>query len=574
MPQLEGGCREPRPGRPHLQTELLIANLPLGTGPFDARNGSGQRARCGHRRRPARRRQTSCGDSHPGLARLDDFAVTQTLPVPGSTVHTISDPGPTPNNAATGSGIVARTDEDPSTVRTALDVKARGNNPPVTLMGGRLNDFALDVGLPIRQTIMYPKTNTIGQTVGQYMGRNTIVLNTPRAQRSLQLLASSAEAVIHLSRTEIRVQRLSGRGYYTVRRQGIASRWVCECPDFQKSPEGCVHAWAAELSFRIQAAFDLDGPPPQEVEISPAIPACPSGGAHITVRDGHRECHKGTVQRFRCRTCGRRFIIDHVFARIHSAPRFVVAAVDLWAKKVSYRQIADHFRGVYLIRVTKSTIQRWVKRIIRLLAAFDKACHPVVGGLWHCDETMQKVGGRYRYVWNLMDHKTRYWLASPISDGRTVEDARVPLRIAREVAGVVPQALVTDGYPPYRLAVRKELYSNTCFAIHLIIPPIRKTVNNGLIDLHPGNNINERLQGTLRDWTKAMRGFKTLATAQEQIDGFRAYQNLVKPHAGLGGRTPAECAGVPIATLANEGRLMSVIATADAFIKRRMEGSA
>ncbi len=184
-----------------------------------------------HSRRPCRQNPPAC----PGrqccfedLLRLDRClrgdALTQTLPVPGSTVQTISDPGPTPSNAAIASGIVARTDEDPSTVRTALDVKALGNHPPVTLMGGRLNDFALDVGLPIRQTVMYPLTNTIGQIVGQYMGRNTIVLNTPRAQRSLQLLTSSDEAVIHVSRQEIRVQRLSGRGYYTVRRQGIASR--------------------------------------------------------------------------------------------------------------------------------------------------------------------------------------------------------------------------------------------------------------------------------------------------------------------------------------------------------------
>ncbi len=470
-----------------------------------------------------------------------------------------------PNNAATGSGIVARTDSDPSTVRTALDVKARGNDPPITLMGGRINDFALNVGLPVRQTFMYPSANTIGQTVGQYMGRNAIVLRTPRAQRSLQLLTSSEDAVIHISRQEIKVQRLSGRGYYTVRRQGIASRWVCECPDFKKNPEGCVHAWAAELALRIQTACDQAAPPRVELEFPSTIPVCPRSAAQVTVRDGYRQCEKGAVQRFRCRTCGKRFIIDHGFTRIHTAPRFVVAAVDLWAKKVSYREIADHLRGVYLIRVTKSTIERWVRKMRRRLASFADACSPSLGEIWHCDETMVNVDGHFRYVWNVLDHKTRYWLASPVSEGRTVADARIPLRSAKAVAGGLPQALVTDGYPGYPEAVRKELYSNKGFTLHLVIPPIRKVVNDSSIGVHPGNNIIERLQGTQRSLTKVVRGYDSLATAQEQIDGQRGYYNLVRPHAGLNGMTPAERAGVAIPALPDEGRLMAVLAAAYAF---------
>ncbi len=404
------------------------------------------------------------------------------------------------------------------------------------------------------------------------MGRNIIVLNTPRAQRSLHLLASGDEAVIHLSRTEIRVQRLSGRGYYTVRRQGIASRWVCECADFKQNPEGCVHAWAAELALRIQTARERAAPPRTELESPSTFPVCPNGGAHIPVRDGLRKCRKGVVQRFRCRTCGRRFIIDHGFSRIHSAPRVVVAAIDLWAKKVSYREIADHFRGIYLIQVTKSTIERWVKKMRRRLAAFADACSPAVGEIWHCDETMVNVDGRFRYVWNVLDHKTRYWLASPVSGGRTVDDARVPLRDARAVAGRLPQALVTDGYPGYREAVRKELYSNRGFSLHLVIPPIRKMLRDSLIDLHPGNNIIERLQGTQRGLTKVFRGFNDLATAQDQIDGYRGYYNLVRPHAGLGGKTPADRAGVVIPPLTDEGRLMAVLVAAHEFQLRHPVG--
>lgn len=316
------------------------------------------------------------------------------------------------------------------------------------------------------------------------------------------------------------------------------------------------------LSLRIQAAFELAPLPPAELEFPCSFAVCPNGSAHIAIRDGYRKCHKGAVQRFRCRTCGKRFIIDHGFARIHSAPRFVAAAVDLWAKKVSYRDIADHLRGVYLVQVTKSTIERWVRKMGRRLASFSDTCSPALGEIWHCDETMINVDGSYRYVWNILDHKTRYWLASSVSEGRTVADARIPLRAAKALAGGLPQALVTDGYPWYPDAVRRELYSNKGFTLHLVIPPIRKVVNDSSIDVHPGNNIIERLQGTQRSLTKVVRGYDSLPTAQEQIDAHRGYYNLVRPHAGLGGMTPAQVAGVRVPGLADEGRLMAVLVAA------------
>jgi len=81
-------------------------------------------------------------------------------------------------------------------------------------------------------------------------------------------------------------------------------------------------------------------------------------------------------------------------------------------------------------------------------------------------------------------------------------------------------------------------------------------------EVHPGNNVIERLQQTLRATTKRMRGFDSLKTAQEQINGFRAYHNHVLPQPRLGGMTPAEAAGVPTPILANEGRLMAVLAAA------------
>lgn len=392
------------------------------------------------------------------------------------------------------------------------------------------------------------------------MGRNQVVLNTWSAQRGLQLFESGDDALIQISPLHYRVRKESGRGYWDVKGDGW--RWTCSCPEFQERSQLCAHLWAIELATKIRAAREKAMPQGVEVVTVPDAPICPGGDTHKVVRNGFRGCRKGSVQRYRCRTCGKQFVIDHGFARIHSDPLFVAAAVDLKRKGNSYREIADHFREYWALPVTKSTIERWVRKVFRLLAFWDKNSGPTVGGTWHIDETLTNVDGRLDYVWNLLDHLTRYWLASCVSEGRKVEDARKPLREGREVAGDIPAFLVSDGYPGYEEACRKELYTSNKFAVHLVNPPIRRIASDAQNEVHPGNNIVERLQQELRATTKRMRGFDSLETAQETIDGIRALHNHILPHPALRGMTPAQAAGVPTPVLAHEGRLMAVLAAA------------
>ena len=60
------------------------------------------------------------------------------------------------------------------------------------------------------------------------------------------------------------------------------------------------------------------------------------------------------------------------------------------------------------------------------------------------------------------------------------------------------------------------------------------------------NNIIERLQGTVRERDKVMRGFKKEESAQKILDGFRAYYNFIRPHQALQGKTPAEIANISL----------------------------
>jgi transposase-like protein len=49
----------------------------------------------------------------------------------------------------------------------------------------------------------------------------------------------------------------------------------------------------------------------------------------------------------------------------------------------------------------------------------------------------------------------------------------------------------------------------------------------------------ERLQGTIRQRNKGMRGLDDVKTAQTMMDGLRIYYNFIRSHTTLNGKTPA-----------------------------------
>jgi transposase-like protein len=161
---------------------------------------------------------------------------------------------------------------------------------------------------------------------------------------------------------------------------------------------------------------------------------------------------------------------------------------------------------------------------------------PSIGEVWHCDEMMVKIGDDWKYLWNIIDEKTRFQLASVVSKERKVTDARMVFKKAKNnCGGRKPKYIVTDGLPSYRNAVNKEFPTNTHETEHLW--------NVGL-QHHPNNNHVERLHGEIRSREKIMRGLKIETTPI--INGHRLYHNFIKPHKGLNGKTPAEIAGITI----------------------------
>ena len=144
---------------------------------------------------------------------------------------------------------------------------------------------------------------------------------------------------------------------------------------------------------------------------------------------------------------------------------------------------------------------------------------PEIGDVWHTDEMMVNIGGGWKYLWNVMDEKTRFQLASVVSTERETKDARMVFQRAKNnCGGRKPKFIITDGLPTYRHAINKEFPTNIGETEHIW--------NVGL-QHHPNNNHIERLDGTVRDREKTMRGLKVDETPI--VDGHRLYAGTIAP---------------------------------------------
>ncbi len=63
-------------------------------------------------------------------------------------------------------------------------------------------------------------------------------------------------------------------------------------------------------------------------------------------------------------------------------------------------------------------------------------------------------------------------------------------------------------------------------------------------DKELSTNLMERWNGTLKDRLKPVRGMSRNANFQLFLDGFVFYYNYLRPHMGLGGKTPTQAARV------------------------------
>ena len=256
---------------------------------------------------------------------------------------------------------------------------------------------------------------------------------------------------------------------------------------------------------------------------------CPACQSDHVVKDGSQSGE----QRYRCKPCQKRFRAGgKAQGRRMDAELMGSAIRDFYTGK-SYKQMAEGLKEEYDLEKepSKATIYEWVRDYTDRAVGQMKDHKARSGGDWVADELMVDVGGKKMWLWNVMDSKTRYILASHLTPRRDAQAARVVLRKAALAADKPPESITTDKLKSYMPAVRDVVPE----AEHIQSEGIRASVNN---------NLSERLQGTFRDRIKTLRRLDSQKTGQRYLDGWTLTYNLFRGHESLGNKTPGSRAKV------------------------------
>ena len=145
---------------------------------------------------------------------------------------------------------------------------------------------------------------------------------------------------------------------------------------------------------------------------------------------------------------------------------------------------------------------------------------------------MIELDGKNVWLWDIIDTKTRFLLATHMSFTRTSRDAEALMKQAYERTGKIPRLIYTDKLSAYLEGIERTFGADTT---HKQGSPF--TIENN-------TNMIERMHGTIKSRTKVMRGLHTIGSARLFMDGWLVHYNFFRPHMSLRDRTPASVAGI------------------------------
>lgn len=324
----------------------------------------------------------------------------------------------------------------------------------------------------------------------------------------------------------------NGNSEYTII---MSKKPSCSCPDFIERQKNCKHIHAVKfyLDFNNKVKSENVGIVTQKT-------LCPYCKCEDVVGHGKRQTKSGQKQRYRCNKCRRHFINEKDFERYKGNGKITTIILDLYFKGISLRGIQDHLKQFYNLEIDHSNILRRIQKYSKVIDDYVKTLKPEVTDIWHHDEMKIQAGGKWRWLWNIMDEDTKFLITTQVSTKAGIKETRSIFEKAREQTDKQPAYLITDGRHSYTRSIKREMPQTE--HVRLIT----------IADKRANNQMIERLNGTIRDRVKPMRGFNSEETAETMTSAFRNYYNFIKPHNALDGITPAEKAGIGVSSDGNK----------------------
>ncbi|MFY3739817.1 MAG: transposase-like protein [Candidatus Nitrosomirales archaeon] len=316
----------------------------------------------------------------------------------------------------------------------------------------------------------------------------------------------------------------------------IETTWVCSCPDFEnREIESCKHIYA--VRFWIATNTFLQNKPKPKVFSEDTI-QCDRCGSIKVINYGK----SSGKQSYYCNDCKHKFT-PSLIKKAKYSPEVITLTLDLYFSGLSLRKIARSLNDHLDMNLGSTSIYRWIQRYVPMISEYTKTLCPQLSETWHADELFVKMKGGVSihknkgmaFLWNVMDRKTRFLLASKLSTLRDKQGAFAAFKEARANShGDFPEMIFVDALSSYANVQHANIKGWNPKLI----------AKAGMNKPHANNNRIERLNGTLRERVKVQRGWKSMKS--QLAEGQRIQYNFVKPHMALEGQTPAERAGIKI----------------------------
>jgi putative transposase len=239
------------------------------------------------------------------------------------------------------------------------------------------------------------------------------------------------------------------------------------------------------------------------------------------------------IQRYWCKDCKRKFADNRALPKMKTDANIISAALSCYFGGMPLDAIQRHLEQQYHHYYSEMGIYNWIRRFSKEAARRAQDFHPIVGDTWIADETVLKVGGKRVWFFDVIDEKTRYLLASRLTESRATKEAALVMNEAKRRAGKSPKRILTDKMGAY------------LDGIELVFGSATKHIQSTPFTDVNSTNIIERFQGTLQDRTKIIRGFKRMDTAKLLTQAWLVHYNFFKEHESLGNIPPAQKMGIP-----------------------------
>jgi putative transposase len=256
---------------------------------------------------------------------------------------------------------------------------------------------------------------------------------------------------------------------------------------------------------------------------------CKNCGSNAVVKYGS---YKG-VPRYWCKSCNRKFKADNTLFHMKTSPEQISSALRMYYDGMSIKDIQGLLQQEYQNKPSKKTIYQWIDKYSDLAIKEAKDIHPHVGDTWIADETVLRVAGQNVWLYDIIDDKTRFLLATRLALARTTHDAEMLMKEAAKKAGKIPKVIITDKNYSYLDGIEQAFGADT---EHVQSRPFTTDTQN--------TQKIERWHETLKERTKVMKGLKTIESAIQFVDGFLIHYNYFRGNEALNGKTPAEKAGI------------------------------